>query len=348
MKKMIFLMLVFFLGITASMNAQVNIGSADGPTAGAVLDLSQSGAKLGLILPNVPLSGTTPFQLGGNDTKDLTSYPAAAGTIVYNDGTGALTAAGVYVWNGSAWTLASAPVTPPEPSCPTPGTPVKITISPTTVTAGGTFTATIAAVADATAYVWSTPAGLSKQVSGDGLTATYTTSTPGTISKNDITVAAQNACGNTGAAKKSDDDVIVNPAPPAGVQVTGGVFDYYTQPETSFEAYAVEDWYPNGNLVIALTNLPNSQYTWFAAVDVCASAGWRLPNLRELRWMYENKTIINDALTAAGGTNLTNGNTWSGSEKDDSKSWYVQMLTGSYNATSNTTTTYYVRCVRSN
>ncbi|GHT39302.1 hypothetical protein FACS189437_02280 [Bacteroidia bacterium] len=43
------------------MNAQVNIGSDGGPKKGAVLDLSQSGQKLGLILPNVLLSGTTPY-----------------------------------------------------------------------------------------------------------------------------------------------------------------------------------------------------------------------------------------------------------------------------------------------
>jgi hypothetical protein len=55
MKKMIFLMLVFFMGITASMNAQVAIGTGTGvdgaPAAGAVLELD--GTKGALLLPKV-------------------------------------------------------------------------------------------------------------------------------------------------------------------------------------------------------------------------------------------------------------------------------------------------------
>jgi hypothetical protein len=41
--------------------------------------------------------------LGGNDTKDLESYPAAAGTIVYNDGKGSVSKAGIYLWDGDKW-----------------------------------------------------------------------------------------------------------------------------------------------------------------------------------------------------------------------------------------------------
>jgi hypothetical protein len=39
MKKMMFLMLVFFLGISASTNAQVTIGSDAEPHEGAILEM---------------------------------------------------------------------------------------------------------------------------------------------------------------------------------------------------------------------------------------------------------------------------------------------------------------------
>ncbi|GHU72808.1 hypothetical protein FACS189413_16420 [Bacteroidia bacterium] len=112
MKKMFYLMLALLVLGVASMNAQVNIGSDAGPKKGAVLDLSQSAGSLGLILPTVSLDGATPFQLdGGSNGAD------AAGTIVYNDGKGALTEAGIYFWDGGKWLLvkASETGTPPTP-----------------------------------------------------------------------------------------------------------------------------------------------------------------------------------------------------------------------------------------
>jgi hypothetical protein len=97
-KKFMFLMLTLRLVGTAGVTAQVNIGSLDDPKQGAILDLSQSGQKLGLILPSVSLNGATPYQLdGGSDGSN------AAGTVVYNDGKGALTTVGIYVWDGSKW-----------------------------------------------------------------------------------------------------------------------------------------------------------------------------------------------------------------------------------------------------
>jgi hypothetical protein len=96
MKKMIFLMLVFFLGISAGTNAQVKIGG-DGTTGsadGAVLELD--GAKGGLLLPKATLDNNTFIPVAWG-TAILPT-----GVIVYNLGSAGLDAR-VYVWNGSEW-----------------------------------------------------------------------------------------------------------------------------------------------------------------------------------------------------------------------------------------------------
>jgi uncharacterized protein YjdB len=104
MKKMIFLMLVFFLGISAGTNAQVNIGSEDGPQPGAVLDLSQGSQKLGLILPNVPLANVGTWQLDAGTGVE--------GTVVYNtnadlkDAGNQTIGKGIFVWVGNGWQAA--------------------------------------------------------------------------------------------------------------------------------------------------------------------------------------------------------------------------------------------------
>jgi hypothetical protein len=107
MKKMIFLMLTLLILGAAGMNAQVNIGSEGGPKDGAVLDLSQSGKKLGLILPNVFLKNVSDWQLDEGTGSD------AAGTVVFNTNAGLKDALdnitlgqGIFVWNGNGWQAA--------------------------------------------------------------------------------------------------------------------------------------------------------------------------------------------------------------------------------------------------
>jgi hypothetical protein len=99
MKKTIFVLLALLLSAATSINAQVTIGSDDTPATSAVLDLSTVEAQnLGLLLPQVPLTGTT----------DETTIPhpgsahLPAGLMVYATGDGGLTA-GVYVWDGGKW-----------------------------------------------------------------------------------------------------------------------------------------------------------------------------------------------------------------------------------------------------
>ncbi len=92
MKKMIYWMLALVLSGTASMNAQVTIGSLEDPHAGAILDLRST--SKGLLLPNVVLDADlTKFKLDGEVDKSR-----ATGMLVYNT-----TDNKVYFWNGTTW-----------------------------------------------------------------------------------------------------------------------------------------------------------------------------------------------------------------------------------------------------
>ncbi|GHV26982.1 hypothetical protein FACS1894176_08400 [Bacteroidia bacterium] len=110
MKKSLVLGLLFFVAV-AGMQAQVNIGSADNPTEGAILDLSQvQDRNLGLILPNVKLIGATTYQLGTAFAGEET-YTLGAGTVVYNTGGADALVAGIYIWDGDNWLAAAGTVT---------------------------------------------------------------------------------------------------------------------------------------------------------------------------------------------------------------------------------------------
>ncbi|MDR0864640.1 MAG: fibrobacter succinogenes major paralogous domain-containing protein [Candidatus Symbiothrix sp.] len=86
------------LGTTAGF-AQVTIGADQAPRTGAGLDLN---SNKGLLLPRVTLSSTaTDFQLDGGDPT------LAKGMVVYNTGAN-LGGPGVFVWDGSKWSIVQA------------------------------------------------------------------------------------------------------------------------------------------------------------------------------------------------------------------------------------------------
>jgi hypothetical protein len=108
MKKVLFLMFLLFLLVlgTATVNAQVKIGSNAVPTAGAVLDLNApSGYVGGLLLPNVQLTDLSSFPASFTSATTINGSTAIktalAGLLVYN--TGGTYTAGVYVWDGTTW-----------------------------------------------------------------------------------------------------------------------------------------------------------------------------------------------------------------------------------------------------
>jgi uncharacterized protein (TIGR02145 family) len=101
MKKMIFLMLLSFLGVTTSMNAQVRIGGTTDPDKDAILDLNSDAgnATSGFLPPRVKLTAR-------NNPAPLSAH--VAGMIVYNTatvtGTPAVAVApGLYINDGVSW-----------------------------------------------------------------------------------------------------------------------------------------------------------------------------------------------------------------------------------------------------
>jgi uncharacterized protein (TIGR02145 family) len=128
MKKMMFLMLVFCLGISAGTNAQVTIGSDAEPHAGAILDL-ESYSK-GLKLPNVFLSNVDDFELVTG--ADAATKLSATGIVVYNTNDGLVNGQGrgIYVWDGVAdsWSFAGI------------GSPVAVPVSTISITGASNVT----------------------------------------------------------------------------------------------------------------------------------------------------------------------------------------------------------------
>ncbi|MDR0863387.1 MAG: fibrobacter succinogenes major paralogous domain-containing protein [Candidatus Symbiothrix sp.] len=99
MKRIIIAILLFLSLGTAAGLAQVTIGANQDPRTGAGLDLN---SNKGLLLPRVTLSSTaTDFQLEGGDLDK------AKGMVVYNTGAN-LGGPGVFVWDGSKWSIVQA------------------------------------------------------------------------------------------------------------------------------------------------------------------------------------------------------------------------------------------------
>ena len=99
MKKIFVMMLTVLYWGTASMNAQVMIGSASDPAPGAVLDL-QSGGNKGLLMPRVILTSASVWApLSGSAVNGMTVFNTSTATTNGLEGTG------MYVWINGSWRL---------------------------------------------------------------------------------------------------------------------------------------------------------------------------------------------------------------------------------------------------
>ena len=118
--------LLLFIGMTTSLQAQVTIGDEVQPREGLILDLKKTnptGYVGGLMLPNVVIEDLTLIPNTYTDAAlipNLDVYPELAGMVVYN--TTAKPAGniveGVYMWDGDNWKLLSGS------ECEDPGVPI--------------------------------------------------------------------------------------------------------------------------------------------------------------------------------------------------------------------------------
>ncbi|MBE6444147.1 MAG: DUF1566 domain-containing protein, partial [Alphaproteobacteria bacterium] len=71
---------------------------------------------------------------------------------------------------------------------------------------------------------------------------------------------------------------------------------------------------------------------------------WFLPNLKELKAIYDNKATIDTALTNAGGSTFTNSYYWSSTEYSSLGAWPLNVSSGFMLFNDKTYGYYYVRC----
>ena len=125
--------------------------------------------------------------VSGNGTRTVRLKGTTAGT--YNG-----TALSCTVSNAcSSATITSVSNVTVNSCSAAPATPGAMTLSRTSVPWGGTFTAVVDAVAEATSYSWSLPSGLSGTSSTNSITITATTH--GSYATGEISVVASNTCG---------------------------------------------------------------------------------------------------------------------------------------------------------
>lgn len=94
----------------------------------------------------------------------------------------------------------------------------------------------------------------------------------------------------------------------------------------------------------ATTGAPAAEAArYYSSADV-ASGQWSIPAMGILYLMWLNKAAINAALTACGGTALTNDAHWSCTEYSAYYAWYVSFATG-YQYYYSKYPSYYLRCV---
>jgi hypothetical protein len=334
MKKMILLMLVFFLGITAGLNAQVNIGSNNPPKKGTVLDLSQSGQKLGLALPTVTLTGSASFQLDGGSNGS-----GAAGTIVYHDNANADAAlpAGLYVWTGSTWIASN---TPPQKKL------TAFTLSPTSL-AFNVSDADITVNVDTWAPFDASVKEVTWSISGNG-TADIASRTPtsctikagSTVENNILTATATDGSGTYKT---------LNIRTASAGTLFGGAWTR-SQSGPYGSTFNEGDWTLAGDIEIAPSNALGGQMDGGTTLDAVCSNGWRLPNIRELKFIYDHLEII---AKRPGITQMTLNRYWSSTQgRDDLYGdfyrWSVNMNNGALSEliTANGANSSLVRCVR--
>ncbi|GHT76879.1 hypothetical protein FACS189463_2780 [Bacteroidia bacterium] len=223
-----------------------------------------------------------------------------------------------------------------------PAQPGAITISPTTVSAGENFTASIGSVSGAMGYTWNVPSGLTVVSGQNTVSITYKTSSQGTIAAGDITVYASNDCGN-GTARASSNAVTINAA---GYTIANGVYNgpalSTAIQEGATLAQLVNSYgfsATGGSLLLDGSNL-SDRATWYNAQTECAAKGdgWRLPNLAELANLQDNYVSYG----------MPHGfYYWSITDHDNANAWLWGFNNGGdtfYNAKSGKA---YVRCVKS-
>jgi hypothetical protein len=363
-KKTFFWMLMLLVLSAASVNAQVRIGGLDDPNESAVLDLNATNAandgKLGLALPRVELTSTTDF-------APLKAH--IVGMTVYNTKTVSDVTPGTYYNDGDKWVRIGS------------GTSISATGNLTINGLGTVESPYILGIAnngittDKIADNAVTAAKLNATGATDGQVLKFngTAWMPGT----DLTDADYGYNAPSVASTGCDGSVLYIGTfdyadgtfgdAAKGVTDASNTDDHETLPTlpSIVDVFADNNYYmhnPNYYLcVYKKDGNGGSQTTWENAVNNCAngtyadgnaSAGWYLPNARELAVIHENLEngysffgLEKYGMIVSYTLKMASNFYWSSTELSATDAWRFGFHLGTYNNPSKTHNDF-VRCVK--
>jgi uncharacterized protein (TIGR02145 family) len=272
----------------------------------AVSGVALQGATEGELTPgfwyydnkSATLLGGTWKQLGSGAAAPLTN---GNGSVQYNATTQKLE-----YWNGSEWALVPCNAICNDGGTGTaPATPEAMTISPSSVAQGATFTISVPEVPGATSYTWTLPNGLTGTSTTN--TITVTADNVGTYAAGSISVTANNANGSS-QPRSNTETVTVAAATPEGAVTINGIH-WATRNVDTFRNFVANiydygmfyQWnrataWANSGDVSGWSNTAAAGTTW--APDPCP-AGFRVPTNTELTNLHDqvatNSVWVTDA-----------------------------------------------------
>jgi hypothetical protein len=187
------------------------------------------------------------------------------------------------------------------------------------------------------ATVTGLPSGVSYQQNGSTLTISGTAPDLSAAQIYTYTVKLINICGTETNGPTGSITVTV---PSPGILI-GGSFSRNTGSGYYGFPYIASDWTSNGNLEVAASNT-NGQQDWSTAMSACPS-GWRVPNIRELKFINVSWGSDN---APAGIANFGTLTYWSSTYPNSLQAWYARFSDGEVVSGGTSIPYYYVRCVR--
>ena len=123
---------------------------------------------------------------------------------------------------------------------------------------------------------------------------------------------------------------------------TGGLISGVTT--TTSSSSAQNDYKGKSNsaaAIAALGNKAGAAYTCTINTFLNGDTGY-LPSAGQMKVIYDNKTAIDNLLTAMGGTNLRTSYYWTSTQANASNAWRIRMYNGVFSSVSKTTLVYYL------
>ena len=102
----------------------------------------------------------------------------------------------------------------------------------------------------------------------------------------------------------------------------------------------------DGQHGLVMSVLQQDYCCWVEAGEWCSQygEGWRLPSVKELKTIYENRDVLNSALSAKECQTLGQRSYWTSEQTEPERAWLVNMYDG-YTLSFSKSSSFYVRAV---